>query len=379
MPPKGKLPGADRVAHRVGEDGRPVARGGRQASPKARRRSTTRPRKLLVVSASSAAGGAGGEEPRLGARRPSMLSSCCQAGRRRASRPRPRRTTTLLRRLYYDLTGLPPTPAEVDAFVADESPDAYEKSSIACSHSPHYGESWARHWLDLVRYAETNSYERDGPKPFAWRYRDYVIRSLQRRQAVRPVRPRAARRRRARPRRRRTRIIATGYYRLGIWDDEPADPLQARYDELDDIVADDRPGVPRPDGQLRPLPRPQDRPVPAEGLLPAARVLPRHQRPRLAASNGSSAAASTCAERSPTRSDRRAARRRSPAATKGDRRLENGSEIDARWRSRSRSTPKLPGGETRRLRRRGATPRHPRASTSPSTSARRRWTSTRPC
>ena len=108
-------------------------------------------------------------------------------------------------------------------------------------------------------------------KPNAWRYRDYVIRSLQRRQAVRPVPPRAAGRRRAARRRRPTALIATGYYRLGIWDDEPADPQQARYDELDDIVATTGPGLPRPDGQLRPLPRPQDRPVPAEGLLPALR------------------------------------------------------------------------------------------------------------
>src|SRR5688572_6121802 len=84
----------------------------------------------------------------------------------------------LLRRAYYDLTGLPPSPAEVEAFVADTSPDAYEKVVDRLLASPHYGEKWGRHWLDLVRYAETNSYERDNAKPNAWRYRDYVIKSF---------------------------------------------------------------------------------------------------------------------------------------------------------------------------------------------------------
>ena len=85
---------------------------------------------------------------------------------------------TLLRRVYYAVTGLPPTPAEVDAFLADNSPDAYEKVVDRLLDSRHYGEHWGRHWLDLVRYAETNSFERDGAKPFAWRYRDYVIKSF---------------------------------------------------------------------------------------------------------------------------------------------------------------------------------------------------------
>ncbi len=75
----------------------------------------------------------------------------------------------LVRRVYYDLIGLPPTPAEVQAFLADKSPRAYEDLLDRLLASPHYGEKWARHWLDLVRYAETNSYERDNPKPNAWR------------------------------------------------------------------------------------------------------------------------------------------------------------------------------------------------------------------
>ena len=85
---------------------------------------------------------------------------------------------TLLRRVYYAVTGLPPTPAEVDAFLADNSPDAYEKVVDRLLDSRHYGEQWGRHWLDVVRFAESNSFERDGTKPFAWRYRDYVIKSF---------------------------------------------------------------------------------------------------------------------------------------------------------------------------------------------------------
>ncbi len=69
-------------------------------------------------------------------------------------------------------------PAEVDAFVADRAPDAFERLTDRLLASPHYGEKWGRHWLDLVRYGETNGYERDSAKPFAWRYRDYVIASL---------------------------------------------------------------------------------------------------------------------------------------------------------------------------------------------------------
>ncbi len=84
----------------------------------------------------------------------------------------------LIRRVTFDLTGLPPTPEEVDAFVKDESADAWEKVIDRLLASPAYGERWGRHWLDLARYADTNGYEFDEPRPDAWRYRDYVIRSL---------------------------------------------------------------------------------------------------------------------------------------------------------------------------------------------------------
>ena len=81
----------------------------------------------------------------------------------------------LLRRVTYDLTGLPPAPAELDAFLADKSPAAYEKIVDRLLASPHYGERWAMKWLDVVRYADTNGFELDADRPHAWRYRDYVV------------------------------------------------------------------------------------------------------------------------------------------------------------------------------------------------------------
>lgn len=142
----------------------------------------------------------------------------------------------LVRRVFYDLTGLPPTQQEIDEFLADDSDDAYAKLIERLLASPHYGEKWGRHWLDVVRYAESNSYERDGTKPFVWRYRDYVIRSfnddkpydmfLMEQLAgdeMNEVTP--------------DRVIATGYYRLGLWDDEPVDRKQAWFDDMDDVLA----------------------------------------------------------------------------------------------------------------------------------------------
>ncbi len=139
------------------------------------------------------------------------------------------------RRAYYDLTGLPPTPEQLDAFVKDTSPNAFERLLDALLASPQYGEKWGRHWLDIVRYAETNGYERDGPKPNAWRYRDYVIRSfnadkpydqfLREQIAGDELAPDSA-----------DAIVATGFYRLGVWDDEPADKLLAIFDGYDDLV-----------------------------------------------------------------------------------------------------------------------------------------------
>ncbi len=85
---------------------------------------------------------------------------------------------TLARRLYFDLTGLPPTPAEITTFINDKAPDATAKLVDRLLASPHYGERWGQHWLDVVRFAETDGFEYDTHRNDAWRYRDYVIRSF---------------------------------------------------------------------------------------------------------------------------------------------------------------------------------------------------------
>lgn len=143
---------------------------------------------------------------------------------------------TLIRRATYDLTGLPPTPAEVEAFEADPAADAFERLVDRLLASPRYGEAWGRHWLDLVRYAETNSFERDAAKPFIWRYRDYVVdafnsdkpfdRFILEQLAGDEVAPDSV-----------EAQVATGFYRLGPWDDEPADKPLAKYEILDGIVS----------------------------------------------------------------------------------------------------------------------------------------------
>lgn len=130
---------------------------------------------------------------------------------------------TLIRRLTFDLIGLPPTPDEVTAFVADDAPDAYDELVTRLLDSPRYGERQARLWLDVVRYADTNGYERDEFRPLAWQYRDYVIRSFNRDkpfdqfiveqlagdELVAGVPKNSAE---------ADMLIATGFLRLGQWD-----------------------------------------------------------------------------------------------------------------------------------------------------------------
>ncbi len=145
---------------------------------------------------------------------------------------------TLVRRAYFDLIGLPPTPQQVEAFVKDPRPDdlAWEALIEELLAKPQYGEKWARHWLDLVRYAETNGFERDNPKPEIWRYRDYVIHAFN---ADKPydqfVIEQLAGDEIENPS--MESLAATGYHRLMQWDDEPADRKQHVYDVLADNVA----------------------------------------------------------------------------------------------------------------------------------------------
>ena len=141
----------------------------------------------------------------------------------------------LIRRSYYDLTGLPPSPSVVEAFLADSSPGAFGKVIDRLLASDRYGEKWGRHWLDLVRFAETNGYERDSRKDLIWKYRDYVIRAFnQDKPYDRFIMEQLAGD--ELPDRDADSITATGFYRLGIWDDEPADRELARYNYLDDIL-----------------------------------------------------------------------------------------------------------------------------------------------
>jgi hypothetical protein len=140
-----------------------------------------------------------------------------------------------VRRLFYDVLGLPPSHAEISLFEQDPSPEAWARLVDRLLARPEFGERWARHWLDLVRYAETNGYERDGTKPEAWRYRDYVVQSFNRdkpydrfliEQLAGDELPGFS----------AEAIIATGFYRLHVWDDEPDSTLVAEFDDLDDIM-----------------------------------------------------------------------------------------------------------------------------------------------
>ena len=141
----------------------------------------------------------------------------------------------LLRRVTYDLTGLPPTPEEIESFLADHSEDAYKRLVDRLLASEQHGVRWGRHWLDVVRFAETDGYERDRIKPSAWKYRDWVVQAinldlgwdtfLTHQLAGDEIENRDIH-----------SLIATGFYRLGIWDDEPTDVLLAQYDDIDSIV-----------------------------------------------------------------------------------------------------------------------------------------------
>lgn len=141
----------------------------------------------------------------------------------------------LLRRLSYDLLGLPPTVEEVEVFVADRSPDAYERRVDAMLASPRFGERWGRYWLDVARYAETCGYERDQTKPNAWKYRDWVIASINGDQPFdRFILEQVAGD--ELPDRSESTMIATGFLRLGTWNDEPNDANEYKYERLEDMV-----------------------------------------------------------------------------------------------------------------------------------------------
>src|SRR5207302_1183506 len=149
----------------------------------------------------------------------------------------------LIRRLCFDLTGLPPGPEEVRQFASDTRPDAYEKLVDRLLDSPRYGERWARHWLDVVHYGDSHGYDKDKPRPNAWPYRDYVIRSFnsdtpysrfaQEQIAGDVLFPGTA-----------DGVVALGFIAAGPWDyvghvelpETKTDGLIARYNDRDDMV-----------------------------------------------------------------------------------------------------------------------------------------------
>src|SRR5215207_1029107 len=139
----------------------------------------------------------------------------------------------LLRRLSFDVLGLPPTPEEVRAFVNDTRPDAYERLVDRLLASPHLGERWARHWLDVVRFAETTGFETNAARPNAWPYRDFVIRAFNEdRPYDRFVRDQIAGDATGDD-------VATGFLVGGAFDQVKGDPklnAQQRADELHDMI-----------------------------------------------------------------------------------------------------------------------------------------------
>ena len=185
---------------------------------------------------------------------------------------------TLLRRLSLDLIGLPPTPEEVDAFLADRSPDAYEKQVERLLASPHYGERWAAHWLDAARYADSDGFEKDKPRS-VWFYRDWVIDALNRdlpydQFVIEQIAGDLLPGRDAGPDRR---------HRLPAQlDDQRGGRHRPRAVPHGGDVRPHgrhRQGRPRPDDPVRPVPQPQVRPAHAGGVLPPVR-LPQQRRTR---------------------------------------------------------------------------------------------------
>ena len=141
----------------------------------------------------------------------------------------------LIRRVTFDLIGLPPTPKEIDDFVQDTSPTAYEKLIDRLLASPHYGERWGRHWLDLARFAESDGFEHDAIRPHSWRYRDYVIKSFN---ADKPY-DRFVREQIAGDElfpKEPDALIATGFNLLGPDMVDSADQIQRRLNTLNDMT-----------------------------------------------------------------------------------------------------------------------------------------------
>ena len=142
----------------------------------------------------------------------------------------------LLRRVYFDLIGLPPTPDELNAFQSDPDPAAYEKVIDKLLASPRYGERWGRHWLDLARFAESDGFAIDGERPNAWRYRDYVIRSLNQDKHYDTFVKEQIAGDEMQEGDRSEHLVALGFLRMGTWEADANFKTQLRQDVLNELT-----------------------------------------------------------------------------------------------------------------------------------------------
>ena len=326
MPPKGKLDRpADRGPGALGEAGRALARdeGAARAAPTAASPSPSKHRQFWSFQPVKAV--------------PPSRPSATRPGRGRAvdrfilagleakglAPAAPADKRTLLRRATFDLIGLPPTPEEIDAFLADDSPDAFAKVVDRLLASPQYGERWGRHWLDVVRYADARDLiQLPAESDFreAWRYRDWVVDVVQPRPALHGLRPRPGRRRPAAA----ARVPAASTGRPGRHRPAGHRGLRARRRGQG---PDDRRLRQRPDRRRRPgVPRADASPAPAATTTSSTRSPPRTTTPWPASSSarGSSPAPCPATRRwSACRSCRRPrspdARRRTPPTRGGGR------------------------------------------------------------
>ncbi|MEJ7607254.1 MAG: PSD1 and planctomycete cytochrome C domain-containing protein [Bryobacteraceae bacterium] len=143
----------------------------------------------------------------------------------------------LLRRVYFDLIGLPPSPEEARTFLNDTRPDVYERLVDKLLADPRYGERWARHWLDLARYAESDGFAVDTERPTAWRYRDYVIRSFQNDKPYDLfVKEQLAGDELRGEGDRSERLVSLGFLRMGTWEADATSKKQLRQDFLNEVT-----------------------------------------------------------------------------------------------------------------------------------------------
>ena len=180
--------------------------------------------------------------------------------------------------MTFDLIGLPPTPEEIDAFLADRSPDAFASAVDRLLASPRFGERWGRHWLDVARFAESSG-KTNFTYPQAWRYRDWVIASFNadkpydrfvREQIAGDLLPAEDDRKRA------DQLIATGFLALGSKAHDAENHGQFVLDVIDEQIEATTRAFLGAHGRLRPLPRPQDGPDLPARLLRPLRHLPQH-------------------------------------------------------------------------------------------------------